>query len=41
MPAHLRVHHKPKMRSCGSTDTVAGALGADAGALCASAGAFS
>ena len=40
MPAPLRVPHKPKMRSCGSTGASAGALCASAGALCASAGAF-
>ena len=40
MPAPMRVHHKPKMRSCGSTGAAAGALCASAGALCASAGAF-
>ena len=40
MPAPLRVHHKPKMHSCGSTGAAAGALCASAGALCASAGEF-
>ena len=38
MPVHLQVHHKPKMLIYGSTYTIAAALGANAGALYASAG---